>query len=185
MSEDLYFYQGKFRTELGLKRALIKDDIVSVSKLCNYYLLKEDKDLPWHYWMEYFWDFDSFKDYCTDNEIVTEEEAKHFRKWLNKMIKEGRVEVTHTRYYSADATDNIGTPDFWDVREAVMDCMDDVRYLDDYIEDSERTWENYVDTISDEEFKVFEKLPEEEQNKIAMAWRIKTYKDYMKAQEAK
>ena len=145
MSQDLYFYKGKFRTDEGLKRALIKDDIVTISPNRAYYLWEEK--------FEYYYDYDMLKDYCTDYEYITKEEANNFRKWLNKMVKEGKIEVVHHQWYHCDENDNIGTEDWWDTREAIIDNMDrwDPRWPDDFIEHVERTVEAYGDTISQEE----------------------------------
>ena len=173
--QDLYFYKGKYRTELGLKRALIKDGIVTVSPKQNYYL--------WEKCFEYYYPYDMLKDYCTDYEYISEEEAKHFRAWLNKMIKAGEIEVTNHEWYHCEENDNIGTEDFWDTLEAVKDNMDrfDPKYPDEFIEDVERTIDEFADTVSEEYWNEFLKLPDEEQEKIAMKWRIKTYKDAVAA----
>lgn len=163
---DLYFYKGKFRTDDGLKRALIKDGTVWVSPYRAYYLIEK-------YW-EYYYDKDMLEDYATDYELTTRE---NFNKWLREQIKTGQCQVCHTQWYHCDANDGIGTMDWWDTREAIEDSLDrwDPKYPDDFIERSERTWEEYVDTISDEEFKKFERLPDDKQMRIAMKWRINLY----------
>ena len=175
MAQDLYFYKGKFRTDEGLKRALIKDDIVTISPNRAYYLWEEK--------FEYYYDYNMLKDYCTDYEYITKEEANNFRKWLNKMVKEGKIEVVHHQWYHCDENDNIGTEDWWDTREAIIDNMDrwDPRWPDDFIEHVERTVEAYGDTISQEEWDKLMKLPDEEVDKIAMKWRINEYNKAKKA----
>lgn len=176
MSQDLYFYKGKFRTEEGIKRALIKDGIVDVSPLCNYYAW-EDK-------FEYYYDFEYLRDYCHDYELITDEEYKHFRKFLNEKIKSGEIKTWFGRYYSSDYTDNIGF-DWWETFECIRDSLDywDPRNPEDFIRSLELIIEDYCDTISEEEFKEFEKLSDEEQEKIAMKWQIKKYNEAVKALE--
>ena len=171
MSQDLYFYQGKFRTEEGLKRALIKDGTVWVSKKQNYYW--------WEKQFEYYYDFEMLRDYVTDYELCTKEEAKHFRKWLNNKIKEGEITVLNTMWYHSDATDGIGCCEFWECLDAIRGDAYPLSYTRDYdyfIETVEQTVEDYGETISEEEWKEFLKLPDAEQEKIAMKWRINDYK---------
>ena len=173
---DLWFYKGKYRTELGLKRALIKDDIVTVSPKRNYYC--------WRDKYEYFYPYDWMRDSCWDDGYITEEEYDHFRKWLNKMIKTGEIDVCCHEWYHCEENDNIGTEEFWETLEAVLDgsCGEE-RYMYEYIENAERTLDNYCgDILTKEEFNEFDKLPEDKQFKIAMKWRIQTYKDYIEAQ---
>jgi len=172
---DLYFYKGRYRTDNGLKRALIKDGIIWVSPKRNYYC--------WDKQFEYCYDFEYMRDYCHDYELITDDEYKHFRKWLNKMIKAGEITICNTSWYHCDENDGIGTPDFWDAREAVVDSMDrfDPKYPDDFIETLENSVEEYYETLTDEEFKEFEKLPDEVQEKAAMKWRIKMYNNYKRA----
>lgn len=164
---DLYFYKGRFRTDEGLKRALIKDGTVNVSPYRAYYCIEELS--------EYSWDRQTIKELAIDRYLATEEE---FNKWIKEAIDNGECEVTHTRWYHCDANDGLGTRDWWDTREAVesdFDCWNP-KYPDDFIERSEITWESYADTLSEEEFKKFEKLPEDKQMRTAMRWRINIYK---------
>lgn len=167
--EDLYFYKGKFRTEEGLKRALIKDGRVTTSPKQNYYCYED--------FTEYCYPYDALFDYAHDYEWCTEEELKHFRKWLNSKIKEGKISVVNASWYHCEENDNLGTTDFWETLEAILDGMwsFDPRYPDDYIESLEDTINNYVDTISDDEYNSFSQLDDAKQSKIAMAWRIKEY----------
>ncbi len=169
MSEDLYFYKGKYRTEEGLKRALIKDGIVTVSPKQNYYCYED--------YTEYCYPYDMMFDYASDYEWCSKEELKHFRSWLNKMIKEGKITVCNTSWYHSDYTDGIGMIDFWDCLEQIREGMDrfDPKYPDDFIETLENSVEEYCQTLSDEEFKEFEKLPEKKQDRIAMNWRTNLY----------
>ena len=174
MSQDLYFYKGKFRTEEGIKRALIKDGTVDVSPLCNYY--------AWEAKFEYYYDFDYLKDICLDRGYITEDDYHHFRKWLNKKIKSGEIKTWFGRYYSSDYTDNIGF-DWWETFECIRNSLDywNPKYPDEFIETDEEVIEAYGDTISNEEWDKLLKLSDEEQFKIAAKWRINEYK---KAREA-
>ena len=176
---DLYFYKGKFRTENGLKRALIKDDIVDVSA-GTFYLLEDV--------YEYSYPYGILEDMITDKGVC---ERKDFRKWLNKEIKEGRCQVfKNQRFYSSfDYTDNIGT-DWWDCLECILDSLDryNPNYPDDFIETDEQVIESYADeALTQEQFdNWFVKLSDEEQFKIASKWRIDMYKkDMAKLEEAK
>jgi len=81
MAQDLYFYKGKFRTEEGIKRELIKDGTIDVSPLCTYY--------AWDKQFEYFYDFDYLRDLCHDNELITEEEYKPLESFLIRKLKRG------------------------------------------------------------------------------------------------
>ena len=169
---DLYFYKGKYRTDEGLKRALIKDGIVWVSPKQNYYFYEK--------YTEYCYPYFLMRDYASDEEWCSKEELKHFRKWLNQKIKDGEITVCNTAWYHCEANEGIGEPEWIDARDAVMSCMD-VFYPkcpDEFIENSEYSVEEYCQTLSDDEFKNFEKLPEEKQYKIAMRWRIKLYNKY-------
>lgn len=176
MSQDLYFYKGKFRTEEGIKRELIKDGTVDVSPLCNYYL--------WESQFEYYYDFEYLRDYCHDYELITDEEYKHFRKFLNKKIKSGEITTFYGRYYSSEYTDGIGF-DWYETFECIRDSLDwwDPRNPEDYIRDLERVVEDYCETISKEEFKEFEKLSNEKQERIAMKWQINRYNEAIKVLE--
>ena len=171
MSEDLYFYKGKYRTEEGLKRELIKDKTIWVSPKRNYYCFNT-RD-------EYFWPYEEFKERAEDYDWCSKEELKHFRKWINEKLETGELDILNTQFYHSDYTDGIGMIDFWDCLEEIREGMDrfDPKYPDDFIETLEQTVEEYVETISDEEFKKFEKLPEKKQDRIAMNWRIKMYKE--------
>lgn len=174
MAQDLYFYKGKFRTELGMKRELIKDGTVDVSPLCTYY--------AWDKQFEYFYDFDYLRDICHDRELITDDEYKHFRKWLNKKIKDGEIRTYYGRYYSSDYTDNIGF-DWWETFECIRESLYpwNPKYPDEFIETDEEVIESYSETISQEEWDKFLKLPDEEQEKIAMKWRVNEYKKANKA----
>ena len=175
---ELCFYKGKYRTDEGLKRALIKDKIVWTSPKRNYY---EYEDV-----FEYCYDFETLRDYVTDYEMCSSDDAKHFRRWLNQKIKEGKIKVLNTSWYHCDANDGIGTMDWWDTREAIMDCMYrfDSKYPDDFIETSENSAEAYCQTLSKEDFERFEKLPEDKQYRIAMRWRIEMYNNCKKVLES-
>ena len=174
---EYYFYKGKYRTEEGLKRALIKDGIVTVSPKQNYYCYEA--------YTEYCYPYDMMLDYAHDYEWCSEEELKHFRKWLNQKIKNGEITVCNTAWYHCDENDGIGT-EWWDCLEAVKDGMDrfDPKWPDDFIENAEYSVEEYCQTLTDEEFAKFETLPEEKQYRIAMKWRINMYNE-AKALEAK
>ena len=145
MSEDLYFYKGKYRTEEGLKRALIKDKIVWVSPKQNYYCYED--------YTEYCYPYDMMFDYASDYEWCSKEELKHFRGWLNKMIKEEKITVCNCMFYHSDYTDGIGMIYFWDCLEEIREGMDrfDPKYPDDFIETLEQTVEEYSETVSKEE----------------------------------
>jgi len=175
---DLYFYKGKYRTDEGLKRALIKDKIVWTSPKQNYYCYED--------YTEYCYPYDMMFDYASDYEWCSKEELKHFRSWLNKMIKEGKITICNCMFYHCDENDGIGTCDWWDTREAIMDCMDrlDPKYPDDFIETSENSVEEYCQTLSEDDFKKFEELSEDKQYKIAMSWRIEMYNNYKKVLES-
>ena len=166
---DYYFYKGKYRTDEGLKRALIKDGIVWTSPKRNYYCYED--------FTEYCYPYDMMLDYAHDYEWCSKEELKHFRSWLNKMIKEGKITVCNCIFYHCDENDGIGTPEWWDARESILGGMFgfDPKYPDDFIENAEYSVEEYCQTLTDEEFAKFESLPEEKQYKIAMKWRIDEY----------
>ena len=171
MKEDKYFYKGKYRTYEGLKRALIKDKIVTVSPKQNYYWY-EDKT-------EFYYPYSMMYDYAHDYEWCSKEELNHFRSWLNKKIEEGKISVLNTSWYHCEENDNIGTENFWDTLQAIMEGMDrfDPKYPDDFIETDEQSVEEYCQTLTNEEFNKFQKLPDDNQYRIAMSWRIKCYND--------
>lgn len=175
---DLYFYKGRYRTEEGLKRALIKDGIVTVSPKQNYYHYMEYTD--------YCYPYDMMLDYAYEYEWCSEEELKHFRKWLNQKIKNGEITVCNTSWYHCDENDGIGT-DWWDCLGVIKDYMDifDPKWPDDFIENAEYSVEEYWRTLTDEESAKFETLPEEKQYRIAMKWRINMYNDAIKNKENK
>lgn len=172
MIEDLYFYKGKYRTEEGLKRALIKDKKVWTSPKQNYYLLVDQ--------FEYYYDFEYLKELLKDRNMLDEKQLKHFRKWLNQQQKEGLVDVLHTSFYHCEETDGMGFPDFWEILESIIDYNDifNEEYCDDFVEQVERTFDNYIDNLSEDEFKELEKLPENKQYKKAMNWRVQQYNEY-------
>ena len=82
--QDLYFYKGKFLTELGLKRALIKEGRVWVSR-GTFYLYEKTE--------EYYFEFDTLRDILSDKGVINEEEYNHFQKWINHKKKEGELKV--------------------------------------------------------------------------------------------
>lgn len=174
---DYYFYKGKYRTEEGLKRALIKDGIVTVSPKQNYYCYEE--------YTEYCYPYAMMLDYAYYYEWCSEEELKHFRKWLNQKIKNGEIIVCNTSWYHCDENDGMGT-DWWDCLEAVKEGRDrfDPKWPDDFIEEAEWSIEEYCQTLTDEEFAEFKTLPEKKQYRIAMRWRIDIY-NKAKAVEAR
>ena len=162
MNTDLYFYMGKFRTEEGLKRALIKEGVISHAWRVRAYEYSDT-----------YYDYNYLKDMLRDSGLE-EKYLKHFRKWL----KDNNIPFVgkQTWYYS----DEIDGWSIWEeVFEAVLEgCRDfNPKFPDLYIEDLEHTLDNYIETLSDEEYKLFVKLPEEKQFKQAMKWRINSYKE--------
>ena len=134
---DLYFYKGKYRTDEGLMRALIKDGTVNV-EYGTFYLLEDV--------YEYYYPYYYLEDMITDTGVV---DRKGFRKWLNTQIKYGKCQVLRKHhFYSSDYTDNIGT-DWWDCRECILDSLDryDSRYPDDFIENAEMSIEEYMNQV--------------------------------------
>ena len=169
--EDLYFYKGKFRTEEGIKRALIKDGLIWVSPLKNYYLYED-------YNPELYYSADELEDYLEDQCLF---EKGKFRKWLNSKIKEGKVKVLKTKWYHDE---ECGKTEFWEALEFWQDVYDrfDPKYPDEFIEWNERTIESYLDTLQTNiEYDAAEQYSDEDLMKIAMQWRIKTYLDAKKA----
>lgn len=156
----LYFYKGKFRTEVGLRCALIKDGIIWTSRGTFY--LHEATD-------EYYRPFDELRDRLRDRKVITEEEYKHFQKWINDKTKSGEIKVVkNMTWYHCEETDGVG--DEW---EYILEALRD----DDFpIETEEEVIENYCDECLDEEqFRIFELLPECRQSAIARKWRIEKY----------
>lgn len=168
---NLYFYKGKYRTDEGLKRALIKDGIVWVSPYRTYYYIER--------YFGVYLNRDELRDYAVDYELTTEE---NFNKWLREQVKDGQCEICRTQWYHCDDNDGIGTCDWWDTRDVIIDSMDcfDPKHPDDFIEMSERTLDEYCDTLSEEEYEKFNKLPENKQFRIAMKWRVDMYNKYIK-----
>ena len=168
---DLYFYKGKYRTEEGLKRALIKDGIIWTSPKRNYY----------HYIdvFEYCYSFEMLRDYVTDYGLCSADDAKHFRKWLNQKIKENKIKVINTSWYHCDENDGIGEIDWLDTLDSVMDTRSsfDLQYPNDFIETSEQSVEEYCQTLNREDLNKFESLSSDKQYKLAMNWRIDMYKN--------
>ena len=161
--QDFYFYEGKFHTEEGLKRALIKDGSVWVSRGTFYcYLPYSDEEIYYH--------FDYLRDILHDNGVINDEEYKHFRKWLNSKEKEGSLSVKRNcTWYHSEETDGMGVD--W------PECLEALRngFLD--IKTDEEIMEEYCDkALTDEQFKVFEKLPECRQFAIARKWKIERFR---------
>ena len=169
---ELTFYKGKYRTPRGLKQALIKEDIVWISKKRNYYL--------WDAFYEYYYDYEYFRDLCNNDGFITASEYKHFRKWLKEKIKTGEIKYINTRWYHCEENDGIGCIDYDECLECVRDGLSNPRDLDNYIETSEQSIDYFADTMTAEEFQEFLKLPEAVQLTKAMNWRIKTYKEWIK-----
>lgn len=160
--QDLYFYEGKFLTELGLKRALIKDGWVWVSRGTFYcYLPASEEQMHYH--------FDYLRDILYDNDIITEEEFKHFRKWVNVQNKEGKMSIKkNCTWYHCEANDGIGEEWFY--------CLEGI--LNDgepRIETEEQVIEDYCQTLTEEQFHTFLKLSDLKQFKIASKWAIQEY----------
>jgi len=154
-----YFYEGKFYTERTLKSALIKDGTIWVSS-GSFYYYPEYND-------EVIYQFDILRDILHDNGLITEEEYKHFRKWVNAKIKSGKIDYRPgLTLYHSEYSDNMGYE--WD--EAF-----DILRNDDVFETEEEVIENYCNTLSEKEFETFNKLPDSCQLSIAMNWRIKEY----------
>lgn len=170
---DLYFYKGKFRTEEGLKRALIKDGTIYVSSGTFYRIPSLD---------ELCYPYDYLEDIVTEKRYV---DRKGFRKWLTQEIREGRCQVLRNqRFYSSDYTDNVGT-DLYDCLDCIVDAFYyyDPKYPDDFIERSETTWENYAQTLEDKDWERFKVLPDSSQMRIAMKWRIAMYNNDIGAEK--
>jgi len=162
-NEDLYFYKGKFYTELGLKRALAKDGELTYSR-GTFYLYEK--------YFEYYYSYNEFRDRLHDYNYITDEEYKHFKKWLNKKVADKEVQVlkNHT-FYHCDATDGIG--DEWDY---ILESLRDFGTSEENrIQTDEEVIEDYCQTLSEEEFKKFCQLPDLKQFNIASKWAIETY----------
>lgn len=167
-NEILYFYKGKFYTELGLKRVLIKDGRVWVSR-GTFYLYEKTE--------EYYWHFDTLRDILNDKGVINAEEYAHFQKWINKKEKEGEVKVLRNfTFFHCDENDGLG--DDWN------ECLDALRdFGNSNIKTDEEVIEDYCQTISEEEFKAFLKLPDLKQFNIASKWAIKTYNERSKSHD--
>lgn len=167
---DLYFYKGKYRTEEGMKRQLIKEGNVWVSPKKNYYRFEE--------WSDYFYDIDTLHDYAErfPEYICSKEDLKHFRKWVNKMIAQHRISVAYTSWYH---TDNYGFPTFFEALDDLMGNLNifNPKYPDEFIETVEESCDRYIDTLTEKEFAEFQKLPDDKQLKLGMKWRIKVYNE--------
>lgn len=162
MNTDLYFYMGKFRTEEGLKRALIKEGVISHAWRVRAY---EYSDM--------YYDYKYLKDMLRDSGLE-EKYLKHFRKWL----KDNNIPfVGKQTWYYSDAMDGWNTLD--NTMEAVLDGYEpfDPKFPEYFVEPLEYTLDNYTETLSHEEYQLFVKLPEEKQFKQAMKWRINSYKE--------
>lgn len=158
-NEDLYFYKGKFYTELGLKRVLSKDGHLTYSRGTFYFYEKVS---------EYFVNRTYLKDCLTDEMIITPEESKHFQKWLNNKVKNGEIRVlrNYTFYHRENIEGNIGG----DWNEALEDLMDNLDIRTD-----EQVIEDYCQTLDKKEFYEFLKLSDLKQFNIASKWAIETY----------
>lgn len=158
--QDLYFYKGKFLTELGLKRALIKDDRVWVSR-GTFYLYEKTE--------EYYWHFDTLRDILNDKGVINAEEYAHFQKWINKKEREGEVKVLRNfTFYHCDENDGLG--DDWN------ECLDALRdFGNSDIKTDEEVIEDYCQTLTEEQFHTFLRLPEIRQFTIAKKWAVESY----------
>lgn len=158
----LYFYKGKFRTETGLKYALIKDGTVWVSR-GNFYCYLPYSDEEIHYTRDYL------RDILHENGIITDEEHKHFQKWMNEKVKEGTLSVRkNCTWYHCEANDGMGEE--WDT------CLESILWEGvTPIETEEQVVEDYCEAITEEQFRIFLKLPECRQEAIARRWRIEKY----------
>ena len=164
---DYYFYKGKYHTLEGLKRALIKDDVVWTSPKKNYYLIEK--------YHEYFEDREWWRDMSIEWKLTTE---KDFNKWLKEMIVSGQCDVCNTRFYHCDASDGMGMMDFEDTLDYILDDANSYNFddeYDEYVETSEKSFEKYAETLTDEQWHKFEKLSDDKQMRIAMKWRINEY----------
>ena len=168
-NEDLYFYKGKIYTELGLKRALIKSDEVWTNTGVFYLYAKTE---------EYYWKYSQLKERLRDREIITEDEYKHFRKWLNEQIREGYASFTRKMtFYHCHQNDGVGT-DWHDCLETLREFGDSE---DNRIKTDEDIIDDYCETLDDDQFAIFSKLPDQRQFNIASKWAIQEY--YKKEKE--
>lgn len=164
---DMYFYKGKYHTLEGLKRALIKDDVVWVSPKKNYYLIEKYHD--------YFQDREWWRDMSIEWKLTTE---KDFNKWLKEMIDSGQCDVRNTCFYHSFASDCLGEMYFEEALEYILDDANSYNFdneYDEYVETSEKSLDEYVDILTDEQFHKFDSLSDDKQMKIAMKWRINEY----------
>lgn len=162
MEKDIYFYEGKFHTEEGLKRALIKDGNVWISRGTFYCYTPASEE-------EIFYEFDFLRDNLLEDGFISEEEHKHFRKWLNAKKKEGTLLVRkNCTWYHSEETDGMGVD--W------PECLEALRngFLD--IKTDEEIIEEYCDkALTDEQFEVFSKLPDCRQFAIARKWKLEEW----------
>lgn len=161
--EDLYFYKGKFYTELGLKRALAKDGELTFSR-GTFYLYEAV--------FEYYYKFDYFRDLLHDRKLINDDEYKHFQKWINERVRSGEIKVLrdHT-FYHIEANDGVG--DDWDyVLEGLRNYGTSEGEL---IKKDEEVIEDYCQTLTEEQFHLFCLLPDIRQFNIASMWAIGKY----------
>lgn len=154
-----YFYEGKSYTERTLKSALIKDGTIWVSK-GSFYYYPDFRD-------EFVYQFDMLRDLLRDNELITDEEYKHFRKWLNAKIKVGKVDYRpDLTLYHSEYSDGIGL-EWYEALDMLKDA--------DIFETGEEVLEDYCDTLTEEEYEIFSKMSDNYQEAIAMEWKIDKY----------
>jgi len=158
--QDLYFYKGKILTEIGLKRALIKEGRVWTSR-GTFYLYEQTE--------EYYFEFDTLRDILSDKGIINAEEYNHFQKWINKKEREGEIKVLRNfTFYHCDENDGLG--DDWN------ECLDALRdYGNGDIKTDEEVIEDYCQTLTEAQFNTFLKLPEVRQFTIAKKWAVESY----------
>lgn len=164
MEKDIYFYKGKFYTELGLKRVLSKEGRIWYSR-GTFYLYKAN--------FEYYYDRQYFKDLLHDNDLITDEELKHFQKWINAKVRSGEISVLkgHT-FYHCEENDGMGGD--WD--EALEALKDSYYNKENAIQTDEEIIEEYCDkALTDEQFEVFSKLPDCRQFAIARKWKLEEW----------
>lgn len=162
-NKDLYFYKGKFYTDLGLKRVLAKEGELTFSR-GTFYLYESV--------FECYYRFDYLRDLLHDYKLITDDEYKHFRKWLNKKIENKEISVLRDyTFYHCDANYNAGG----DWNYALEALRNYGTSEGEQIKTDEEIIEDYCQVLTDEQFKTFCKLPEARQSTIASKWAIKEY----------
>jgi hypothetical protein len=155
--KELYFYKGKFHTELGLRKVLMDEKEISV-----YYGPFYNTD-----YYDYCYTKEELREKLHDDEYITDEEYNHFTKYLKQQVESHDFTVINEPLYGGEMTDCLTSP--WnDCFQLILDERDD-----NHIQTEEDIMDDYGETLTDDEWNKYCNLPYEKQFTVAKRWKLK------------